>query len=219
MEGCPRDVKIDLVKFWEQIKRLRKNDKVATIMFCTERFGFDLFKSNPSEFRYALIWSKGYGTSFMTVNKMPMRSHECIYIFAPKCPYYNLIKVVKPGAPARFRKGSTSYSRQYDSPTGQLDIATPAGLRCPLSVLEFKKSFSGIHPTAKGVDLYKWLISRYCPDGGLVLDPTAGSFNSCLAAAELGWQAIGIEKDDEFYKQAEIRFGLRSPDAEEIAAP
>jgi site-specific DNA-methyltransferase (adenine-specific) len=219
MKGCPWDVKIDLVKFWEQIKRLRKNDSVPTLMFCTERFGNELFNSNPSEFRYALIWSKGRGTSFLTVNKMPMRSHECIYIFAPKCPFYKLIKEHKPGAPGRFRKANTQYCPQFDLKVGQFDLVTPAEQRCPISVLDFKNSSDGLHPTAKRVDLYKWLVSRYCPDGGTVLDPTAGSFNSCLAAAQLGMTAIGIEKDDTFYKQAEVRFGLRSPDEETIAAP
>ena len=124
MKGCPWDVKIDLVKFWEQIKRLRKNDSVATIMFCTERFGIELFNSNPTEFRYALIWSKGQGTSFLTVNKMPMRSHECIYIFAPKCPYYKLIKEVKLNAPERFRKAKPSYNRLMNIMGGINDLKT-----------------------------------------------------------------------------------------------
>jgi hypothetical protein len=61
------------------------------------------------------------------------------------------------------------------------------------------------HPTEKPVELYKWLLSRYCPEGGTVLDPTAGSFNSCFAAQELGRNAIGIEKDTKFYDKAVTR--------------
>ena len=63
----------------------------------------------------------------------------------------------------------------------------------------------GRHPTEKPMDLYKWLIERYCPKDGTILDPTAGSFNSCFAAQALGRNAIGIEKDPKFYKKAKDR--------------
>jgi site-specific DNA-methyltransferase (adenine-specific) len=58
------------------------------------------------------------------------------------------------------------------------------------------------HPTEKPLELYKWLIERYCPADGTLLDPTAGSFNSCFAGYELNRNCIGIEKDDKFYKKA-----------------
>ena len=60
----------------------------------------------------------------------------------------------------------------------------------------------GVHPTAKPVELYKWLLERYCPPGGTMLDPTAGSFNSVFTARELGLHAIGIEKDAGFFWKA-----------------
>jgi len=49
---------------------------------------------------------------------------------------------------------------------------------------------------------YNWLLSRYCPEGGTVLDLTAGSFISCFAGKALGLKCIGIEMNDEFYKKA-----------------
>jgi site-specific DNA-methyltransferase (adenine-specific) len=60
----------------------------------------------------------------------------------------------------------------------------------------------GKHPTEKPKELYRWLLERYCPAGGTILDPTAGSFNSCFVAQEMGLNAIGIEKDDTFFKKA-----------------
>jgi DNA modification methylase len=48
-------------------------------------------------------------------------------------------------------------------------------------------------------------LSRYVPDGGTVLDPTAGSFNSCFVADRLGYVALGIEKDETFYEKAVAR--------------
>jgi site-specific DNA-methyltransferase (adenine-specific) len=79
------------------------------------------------------------------------------------------------------------------------------GKRCPLSIIQEHGHLSrhkGQHPTEKPCELYKWLIERYCPPGGTILDPTAGSFNSCFTAYELDRHAIGIEKDDAFYKKA-----------------
>ena len=64
----------------------------------------------------------------------------------------------------------------------------------------------GQHPTEKPIALYEWLIRRYCPAGGTILDPTAGSFNSVQAALNLNRKAIGIEKDDGFFKKARTRF-------------
>jgi DNA modification methylase len=64
------------------------------------------------------------------------------------------------------------------------------------------KKTKGGHPTAKPVELYKWLIERYCPAGGTVLDPTFGSANSGIAARLLGRDYIGIEKDKVFFDNA-----------------
>jgi len=77
---------------------------------------------------------------------------------------------------------------------------------CATTTLEFKMVSKKTHPTEKPLDLYTWLLERYCPAGGTVLDPTAGSFNAIKAAVALGLKGIGIEKDDGFFKKAESHF-------------
>jgi len=57
-------------------------------MFCTARFGFELYASNPDWFRYDLIWEKTCAVGFLHANKMPLRSHELIYVFAKKGATY-----------------------------------------------------------------------------------------------------------------------------------
>jgi len=167
--GCDWDVKLDLASLWVEIKRLCKNDDTPVLMFCNTKFGFELYNSNPDWFRYDLVWNKGRGVSFLLANKMPMKSHEMIYVFSKKGSYYKRVD----------------------------------GMRCPLSVLNFigKNSKNG-HPTEKSVELYTWLLERYCRPGGRVLDPTAGSFNSIIAAKQLGLHGIGIEKDNTFFNKA-----------------
>jgi DNA modification methylase len=79
--GCTWDIKIDLNKFWIEVKRIVKDDHTPVLMFCNTKFGFDLYNSNPEWFRYDLVWNKNRGISFLSANKMPMKSHEMIYVF------------------------------------------------------------------------------------------------------------------------------------------
>ena len=85
--GCSWDVKIDLEAFWKEVKRIRKDDHTPCLHFCTTKYGYELIKSNEKEFRYDLVWDKGRGVSFLSANKMPMRSHEMIYVFSKTGAY------------------------------------------------------------------------------------------------------------------------------------
>jgi DNA modification methylase len=88
LQGCAWDIKIDLTAFWEQVERLMKDDHTPIIHFCNARFGYELIKSKENWFRYDLVWNKMRGVSFLTANKMPMRSHENIYVFSKKGATY-----------------------------------------------------------------------------------------------------------------------------------
>jgi site-specific DNA-methyltransferase (adenine-specific) len=202
--GCAWDVKIDLEKFWEQVKRLSKNDDTAVIHFCNTRFGAELIASNPSWFRYDLVWNKERGVSFLHANKMPMKSHEMVYIFSKKGTYYKRVDIegVYPNTKrGKGTKQSNVYGIPYTEEHFKPDTSTTH--RCALSVINCQtKAVKGRHPTQKPVELYKWLLERYCPEGGTILDPTAGSFSSCIAGKELGLNCIGMEKDDKFYEKA-----------------
>ena len=61
---CSWDIKIDLKPFWEQVKRLARNEHTPVLMFCNTKFGYELMKSNESWFRYDLVWDKQRGVSF-----------------------------------------------------------------------------------------------------------------------------------------------------------
>lgn len=200
LSGCEWDVKIDLVAFWDQVKRLAKDDHTPVLMFCNTKFGIDLINSNPSWFRYDLVWDKGHGVSFLLANKMPMKSHEMVYVFSKKGAFYRRVDV-EVGNKRERRGGGAGDSTQYGiERTHTPDL--PIGYRCPLSVIPIGGKSAGGHPTEKPEELYEWLLRRYVPDNGVVLDPTAGSFNSCFVADRLGYTAIGIEKDEAFYEKA-----------------
>jgi site-specific DNA-methyltransferase (adenine-specific) len=86
--SCAWDIPIDLTQFWVQVKRLCKDDHTPVLMFCSAKFGVELINSNPDWFRYDLVWNKMRGVSFLQANKMPMRSHELIYVFSKKGATY-----------------------------------------------------------------------------------------------------------------------------------
>jgi site-specific DNA-methyltransferase (adenine-specific) len=204
--GCAWDIKIDLEAFWKQVKRIRKSDHSPTIHFTTTKFGYDLISSNPDEFRYDLVWDKQRGVSFLTANKMPMRSHEMIYIFSKKGAYYNRVDIS-----GNFQSWKVKREGQTTNCYGgvkKTDTEGGDGKRCPLSIIQIDGHLSrhkGQHPTEKPEALYRFLIERYCPAGGTVLDPTFGSGNSVFTAYDMDYNAIGIEMNDVFYKKADER--------------
>ena len=201
--GCPWDVKIDLTQFWEQVKRLMKDDHTPIIHFCNTRFGNELINSNPDWFRYDLVWNKNRGVGFLNANKQPMRSHENIYVFAKKGARY-----YRKDMEGDFKEWKRNKSDTNNGIYGPMKLADRNetggdGKRCVKSVIDVNGiTRKGQHPTQKPVELYEWLITRYSKEGDTILDPTAGSFASVFTAERLGRKGIGIEKDVDFYNKA-----------------
>lgn len=53
------------------------------------------------------------------------------------------------------------------------------------------------HPTVKPVKLMEWLVKLVTPPGGTVLDPFCGSGTTLVAAERLGFDGIGVDRDDD----------------------
>lgn len=67
------------------------------------------------------------------------------------------------------------------------------------------------HPTEKPVSNLKQFIQCFCPAGGLVLDPFAGSGSSCVAAQQAGRDYLGIEIDPAYHSVAAQRVAGGQP--------
>jgi site-specific DNA-methyltransferase (adenine-specific) len=131
-----------------------------------------------------------------------------IYVFSKAGAYYNRIDIKGDFKGWISKKShlppntSTITSTQYGG-AKRNDSEGGDGKRCALSVIQNPtSSVKGGHPTEKPMELYKFVIERYCPVGGTVLDPTAGSCNSVFSAYELDRNGIAIEKDKGFYDKA-----------------
>ena len=62
------------------------------------------------------------------------------------------------------------------------------------------------HPTAKPIDLYRWVYNTLCKPGDTILDPFLGSGSSRIAAYDAGLNFIGLEIDPYYFQKEEERF-------------
>ena len=63
-----------------------------------------------------------------------------------------------------------------------------------------------IHSCQKPVKLYKWLLQNYAKPGDRILDTHLGSGSSAIAAHYAGFDFVGCELDEDYYKAACKRF-------------
>ena len=64
---------------------------------------------------------------------------------------------------------------------------------------------SKIHPTQKPIKLYTWLLANYAKEGDKILDTMVGSASSLIACHQLGFDVVGCELDETYYKNAQQR--------------
>ncbi len=62
-----------------------------------------------------------------------------------------------------------------------------------------------IHPTQKPVALYKWLLTNYAKEGDKILDTHVGSASSLIACYDMGFDAVGFELDEDYYRESLVR--------------
>jgi DNA modification methylase len=67
------------------------------------------------------------------------------------------------------------------------------------------KEAKGKHFAAYPEELVKPFILAGCPEGGVVLDPFAGSGTTCVVAKKLGRHYLGIEINPEYCEIARRR--------------
>jgi site-specific DNA-methyltransferase (adenine-specific) len=81
----------------------------------------------------------------------------------------------------------------------------PEGKKFKGNVLEYKKDYTGHHPTQKPVALLEDLIKTYTSEGDMVVDFTMGSGSTGVAAKRLNRSFIGVELDEGYFKIAKER--------------
>jgi tRNA G10 N-methylase Trm11 len=138
---CKWDTEIDLVKMWEQLKRILKPNGQC-VFFCTTKFGNSLINSNQKWFRYDIVWEKTKSAGFLLANKQPLRNHEMIYLFHNDKKQKNLKWIYNPqktaGEPYS-RKVHQSKTDVYgDVNKKEYIFENLTGEKHPLSILKMK---------------------------------------------------------------------------------
>ena len=198
------DKTLDLERLWVEYKRIIK-DNGAILLFAQSPFDKILGCSNLSWLRYVWIWEKSQATGFLNAKKMPLKAHENILVFYKNAPTYNPQKTSG-------HKPMNSYTKRPDIQNktelyGEMNRIISGGGdtdRYPRSVLKFpsdkqKNKLNGtIHPTQKPLLLCEYFINTYTNPGEIVLDNTAGSGTTGLAAKNLNRNFILIEKEEKW---------------------
>jgi hypothetical protein len=75
----------------------------------------------------------------------------------------------------------------------------PEGQKYKSNVLQYRKDYSGHHPTQKPVALMEDLVKTYTNPGDTVLDFTMGSGSTGVACVNTGRRFIGIEREPNYF--------------------
>lgn len=211
------DSEIDLALLWPEYLRLIK-DNGAIVLTASQPFTSKLVLSKPELFRHEWIWDKKNAANFANANVGPLKQHENIVVFGKSRVVYNPIKVKgKPNHAQGKNAGKNISETRLISDRVADDLS---GMKFPKSIIEFPKhSSQGGHSTQKPVDLFEYLIKTYTNANELVLDNTAGSGTTAIAAINSNRRWVCIEKKKEFYDKAIERIEDHKPPVVEWAVP
>lgn len=212
---CKWDKMIPLDKLWSHYKRIIKRTG-AIVLFCQQPFTTKLISSNMDMWKYNWIWMKDNGTNFLNSHYQPIKITEDIAVFgyASSSPSssshitYNPQMNLKAGKAYKTRQGNRKTTSVISSLKGTDVYSESDGDRYPTNIIYFKRDISGIHPTAKPVDLLRYLVLTHTNEGDLVLDNCMGIGATILACIKEKRNYIGIELYEKFFIEAKRRIEL-----------
>lgn len=195
------DSVIPFEPLWREYWRLVRPGG-AVVLTAAQPFTSALVMSQVERFKYDWTWRKPKGTGHLNAKKMPMRDKEDVLIFAQGQTTYN--PQFGEGEPYGNKAGKVKENGLTDN---YGDFGTHRegsdGKRYPKQVIDFPVVERGtIHPTQKPVALFEYLIKTYTHEGMTVLDNTAGSGTTAIAAHKAGRRWICIERDPGYYLKA-----------------
>lgn len=199
------DVAIPFDLLWLQYRRIIK-DNGAIALFADGMFMADLMKSNPTWWRYNLVWDKKLTSGFLNANRQPLRQHEEICVFYKKQPTYNPQKTI--GAKNHSKgKPKTCANHNYGDFSFVDNADIHGNMKYPTSILQFAKTHpsKALHPTEKPVLLLECLVKTYTIEGDWVLDNCMGSGSAGVACVNTGRNFIGMENKKVHFDTAEKR--------------
>lgn len=200
------DVIIPFDLLWKQYWRIVKPN-AAIVLTSAQPFTTALISSQDEYFRYCWYWIKTRQTGFQNAKKQPTRCVEDVCVFYKKSPIYNPQGLVY--APKVKVNGANKAGDGLGSSGGNMRTAGSTHVQeytnYPNQILEFSSVMKTVHPTQKPVELFEYLIKTYTNEGDTVLDNTAGSGTTAVAAEKNSRKWICMEQTDQYFEIATNR--------------
>jgi DNA modification methylase len=197
--ACKWDSVLPFDALWSEYWRLCRG---AVVLTASQPFTSALVMSQADFFKYSWIWEKSKASNFLSAKKQPLKNHEDVVVFARgAAPYHPQMVEGEAYAPRPGKKITEVYNPSKD----HMHRNGSDGRRYPKSVQYFKTAESEgsvFHPTQKPVELFEYMIRTYTNPSDTVLDNTAGSGTTAIAAENTGRKWICIERDDTYYAKA-----------------
>lgn len=208
--ACAWDTILPFEQLWAEYWRITKPN-AAVVLTASQPFTSALIMSEPRNFRYTWVWDKISVTGFANAKLQPLRHLEDVCIFYQSRPTYKP-QGLRPLGKTRKNNATDGGAtvKGVHLSNGRGSLRTPGLLReqeftnYPRQRLEIART-KGIHPTQKPVALFEYLIRTYTDEGMTVLDNTAGSGTTAIAAERSGRRWICIERDETYYWRAVAR--------------
>jgi site-specific DNA-methyltransferase (adenine-specific) len=182
---------------------------VASSMWC---FGsMRMFLDRAPEFTdwklsQDVVWQKNAGTGFVADRFKRIHEHALHWYRGDwRGVHHEAVRVRRTGREVAHAVNS-GVTRGEHLGDIKPKVWADDGTRLAPSVLQAKNLRGrALHPTEKPIGILDPLIRYACPDGGLVVDPFAGSGSTLDAARQSGRRAIGIEANEEYAERAARR--------------
>ena len=208
---------------WDCFKRVL-TDKGVVAMTASQPFTTKLVNSNRDWFVNEWIWDKVKGANFLNIKNRPLKTQEQVVVFS-LTPYFTFNGEKVPRtieSLKRHPKGKIAHRRRGNSIVEHYDTTFKTkeskvyndGLKHPIDIIihpirdknggpSYNSPYK--HPTKKPLTLLRYLLKTYTNESDLVLDPTAGSGTTGVAALELNRRFILMEKDPGYFAKIESR--------------
>ena len=198
--SCSWDSMIPFEPMWSELKRVIKPNG-ACVLFSAQPFTTNLIYSNMKCFKYSMVWKKSKCGSPLTAKYKPLTKHEDINVFSlhkKTLKYYPQMSEGKP------YKRKFTENKVNNMGFGIKGVETDNnGTRHPTTILDYPQQWrrqDQVHPTQKPVALLEYLIKTYTNEGETVLDFTAGSFSTGVAALNTNRKFVGVEMDEKYFE-------------------
>lgn len=210
--ACAWDSVLPFDRLWAEYWRIVRPN-AAIVLTAAQPFTSALIMSQIRKFKYCWVWHKSRPSGFAQAKNMPMKNYEDVCVFSQgvtvhasqslrRMPY-NPQGVVRFSIPKKYEKKSysdSSFSKRPSHGTYEQNEGN-----YPRQVLQVASESATVHPTQKPVALFDYLIRTYTDQDATVLDNTAGSGTTAVAAIRSGRRWVCIERDETYSNAALLR--------------